>query len=65
MTEPWLAASEPVPGARGAAQRRTGPATRETVKRDMIALFKRVDGALNELGQLKDGIRAWPSGTSS
>jgi tetratricopeptide (TPR) repeat protein len=33
------------------------PATRETVKRDLIALFKRVDGALNELGQLKDGIR--------
>jgi tetratricopeptide (TPR) repeat protein len=33
------------------------PTTRETVKRDLIALFKRVDGALNELGQLKDGIR--------
>jgi tetratricopeptide (TPR) repeat protein len=33
------------------------PATREAVKRDLIALFKRVDGALNELGQLKDGIR--------
>jgi tetratricopeptide (TPR) repeat protein len=32
-------------------------ATREAVKRDLIALFKRVDGALNELGQLKDGIR--------
>ena len=33
------------------------PASRETVKRELIALFKRVDGALNELGQLKDGIR--------
>ena len=33
------------------------PAAREAVKRDLIALFKRVDGALNELGQLKDGIR--------
>jgi tetratricopeptide (TPR) repeat protein len=33
------------------------PATREAVKRDLIALFKRVDGALNELGKLKDGIR--------
>ena len=33
------------------------PTTRETVKRDLIALFKRVDGALNELGQLRDGIR--------
>jgi tetratricopeptide (TPR) repeat protein len=30
---------------------------REAVKRDIIALFKRVDGALTELGQLKDGIR--------
>jgi tetratricopeptide (TPR) repeat protein len=32
-------------------------AAREEVKRDIIALFKRVDGALAELGQLKDGIR--------
>jgi tetratricopeptide (TPR) repeat protein len=32
-------------------------ATREEVKREIIALFKRVDGALTELGQLKDGIR--------
>ena len=31
--------------------------TREEVKREIIALFKRVDGALTELGQLKDGIR--------
>jgi tetratricopeptide (TPR) repeat protein len=31
--------------------------TREDVKREIIALFKRVDGALTELGQLKDGIR--------
>ncbi len=30
---------------------------REEVKREIIALFKRVDGALTELGQLKDGIR--------
>jgi len=33
------------------------PAAREAVKRDIIALFKRVDGALTELGQLKEGIR--------
>ena len=33
------------------------PAGREEVKREIIALFKRVDGALTELGQLKDGIR--------
>lgn len=32
-------------------------AAREDVKREIIALFKRVDGALAELGQLKDGIR--------
>jgi tetratricopeptide (TPR) repeat protein len=30
---------------------------REAVKREIITLFKRVDGALTELGQLKDGIR--------
>jgi len=33
------------------------PATREAIKRDIIALFKRVDGALVELQQLKDDIR--------
>jgi tetratricopeptide (TPR) repeat protein len=33
------------------------PAGREDVKRDIITLFKQVDGALTELGQLKDGIR--------
>jgi tetratricopeptide (TPR) repeat protein len=32
-------------------------AAREAVKREIIALFKQVDGALTELGQLKDGIR--------
>jgi tetratricopeptide (TPR) repeat protein len=30
---------------------------RDEVKREIIALFKRVDGALTELAQLKDGIR--------
>jgi tetratricopeptide (TPR) repeat protein len=30
---------------------------RDGVKRDIIALFKRVDGALTDLGQLKDQIR--------
>jgi tetratricopeptide (TPR) repeat protein len=30
---------------------------RDGVKRDIIALFKRVDGALSDLGQLKDDIR--------
>jgi len=32
-------------------------ADRETVKRDIIALFKRVDGALTDLGQMKEDIR--------
>ena len=32
-------------------------AEREIVKREIIALFKRVDGTLTELGQLKEDIR--------
>jgi tetratricopeptide (TPR) repeat protein len=32
-------------------------ADREAVKRDIIALFKRVDGALSDLGLIKDDIR--------
>src|ERR687893_1683379 len=33
------------------------PADRETIKREIIALFKPVDGALTDLGQLKEEIR--------
>jgi tetratricopeptide (TPR) repeat protein len=33
------------------------PADREAVKRDIIALFKRVDAALADLGQMKEDIR--------
>ena len=33
-------------------------AERETVKREIIALFKKVDGMLAELGQVKEDIRA-------
>jgi tetratricopeptide (TPR) repeat protein len=33
------------------------PAEREAVKREIIALFKRVDGALTDLGQMKEDIR--------
>jgi tetratricopeptide (TPR) repeat protein len=33
------------------------PGDREAVKRDIIALFKRVDGALADLGQMKEDIR--------
>jgi tetratricopeptide (TPR) repeat protein len=43
-----------IDGRLGAAQ---DAEAREGVKREIIALFKRVDGALTELGQLKDGIR--------
>jgi tetratricopeptide (TPR) repeat protein len=35
----------------------TAPADRDAVKRDIIALFKRVDGALSELGEMKEEIR--------
>src|SRR5688500_5611699 len=35
----------------------TAPTERETVKRDIIALFKRVDGVLTNLGEMKDEIR--------
>jgi tetratricopeptide (TPR) repeat protein len=35
----------------------TVPAERETVKRDIIALFKRVDAALTDLGEIKEEIR--------
>jgi tetratricopeptide (TPR) repeat protein len=34
-----------------------GAPGRETVKRDIIALFKRVDGALTDLAQIKEDIR--------
>jgi tetratricopeptide (TPR) repeat protein len=34
-----------------------GPADRDAIKRDIIDLFKRVDGALGELAQIKEEIR--------
>jgi tetratricopeptide (TPR) repeat protein len=57
MTEAWLT------GLRTQLQEIAGrvdaPAAtdREAVKREIIALFKRVDGALTDLGQIKDDIR--------
>jgi tetratricopeptide (TPR) repeat protein len=57
MNEPWLAALrgqfQEIETRLGVAQ----GADRETVKRDIIALFKRVDGALTDLGQMKEDIR--------
>src|SRR5881397_1447124 len=35
----------------------SGTADRDAVKQDIIALFKQVDGALTDLGQIKDDIR--------
>ncbi|MGH7527795.1 MAG: tetratricopeptide repeat protein [Gemmatimonadales bacterium] len=64
MSEPWLVAlrgqyqeiesrlEEALPG-----QAPPSKEAREAVKRDIIALFKRVDSALTELGQLKEEIR--------
>jgi tetratricopeptide (TPR) repeat protein len=57
MTEPWLAALR---GQFQEIEARLGVvqgADREALKRDIIALFKRVDGALTDLGQMKEDIR--------
>jgi tetratricopeptide (TPR) repeat protein len=56
MTEPWIVT------LRGRFQeiesRLAQPgAEREALKRDIIALFKQVDGALAELGQMKEEIK--------
>jgi tetratricopeptide (TPR) repeat protein len=58
VTEPWLAALREEYSAIEArlAATPTG-ADRATVKREIIAYFKRVDGALGELTQLKEEIR--------
>jgi tetratricopeptide (TPR) repeat protein len=58
MSEPWLGALR---SQFQAIEARLGtsaqPADREALKRDIIALFKRVDGALADLGQMKEDIR--------
>jgi tetratricopeptide (TPR) repeat protein len=56
MTDPWLNALRKE--LEEIAGRVDAPDTdRDGVKRDIIALFKRVDGALTDLGQIKDEIR--------
>lgn len=59
MTEPWLA---PLRDEYAALAARLGKAPagaeRQAIKRDIIAYFKRVDGALGELTALKEQIRA-------
>jgi tetratricopeptide (TPR) repeat protein len=58
MSEPWVGALK---GQFEAIEARLGTASqaadREAVKRDIIALFKRVDTALADLGQMKEDIR--------
>jgi tetratricopeptide (TPR) repeat protein len=57
MSEAWLTALrnqfQEIETRLGVAQ----GADRDAVKRDIIALFKRVDGALSDLGQMKEDIR--------
>jgi tetratricopeptide (TPR) repeat protein len=56
MTDPWLNALRTQ--LQEIAGRVDAPDTdREGVKRDIIALFKRVDGALTDLSQIKEEIR--------
>jgi tetratricopeptide (TPR) repeat protein len=58
VSEPWLTALRV---EFQAIETRLGttaqPGEREALKRDIIALFKRVDAALGDLGQMKEGIR--------
>jgi tetratricopeptide (TPR) repeat protein len=56
MTDPWLSSLRTQ--LQEIAGRVDAPnGDRESVKRDIIALFKRVDAALTDLGQIKDEIR--------
>jgi tetratricopeptide (TPR) repeat protein len=57
MTEAWLASIRTQLQEIAGRLDGSGGAGRETVKRDIIALFKRVDGALTDLGQIKEDIR--------
>ena len=58
MSEPWLSAlRSQYQEIEGRLADAPDPNGREAIKRDIIALFKRVDGALTDLGQLKEDIR--------
>jgi tetratricopeptide (TPR) repeat protein len=58
MAEPWLATLkgqfQEIEGRLAGAAK---PDEREALKRDIIALFKRVDAGLTDLGQMKEDIR--------
>ena len=58
MNQQWLAELKTeVKDLAGRVDVAGAPADRETLKREIIALFKRVDGALTDLIVLKDDIR--------
>jgi tetratricopeptide (TPR) repeat protein len=58
VSEPWLTALRVQFQAIEARLGTTAQANdREAIKRDIIALFKRVDAALGDLGQMKEDIR--------
>jgi tetratricopeptide (TPR) repeat protein len=57
MTEAWLSSIRTQLQEIAGRLDGSGGAGRDTVKRDIIALFKRVDGALTDLGQIKEDIR--------
>jgi tetratricopeptide (TPR) repeat protein len=57
MTETWLTALRTQLHEIAGRVDASASADRDAVKRDIIALFKRVDGALADLGQIKDDIR--------
>jgi tetratricopeptide (TPR) repeat protein len=57
MTEAWLTTLRGQLKEIAGRLEATTPADRGAVKRDIITLFKRVDGALTDLTQLKEDIR--------
>jgi tetratricopeptide (TPR) repeat protein len=57
MTEAWLAAIRAELDSIAGRLDGTGAPDRDAVKRDIISLFKRVDGALADLAQIKESIR--------
>ena len=58
MKDQWITEiRSQVSGLAGRIDSTGVPADRETIKREIIALFKQVDGALTDLGQLKEDIR--------
>ena len=58
MTEPWLAdLRSELKGLSGRVDTAAAPAERDALKREIIALFKRVDAVLTDLTQIKDDIR--------